>query len=370
MTTGVAISNLSKSYGAVEVLRDIDIDVAPGEFVVLLGQSGCGKSTLLRLVSGLEEEHEGTIRFGERDVTGLDPKDRGVAMVFQSYALYPHMTVFDNIAFGMQIRGEPKAHIAAEVARVADVLKLTDQLGKRPALLSGGQRQRVAIGRAMVRDPDVFLFDEPLSNLDAKLRGEMRAELKRIHKALGATILYVTHDQIEAMTLADTIVLLNEGTIEQMGSPTDIYMEPDTLFAARFIGAPEINVLPVRVRVEGDALVAELGNERLPLPARAARGDVVDGTEAMLAVRPEFLSLGAFAPSGQAAGAVVGVTRDLGVVLCEPTGSETFVELSLDGVPVRLKRPGLTPLRSDERVDVTWDLSNAHLFSAATGAHL
>lgn len=362
MSGGLKIKNLSKDYGALRVLHDISLSVEPGEFLVLLGESGCGKSTLLRLISGLEEEHEGAIEIGGRDVTFLDPKDRNIAMVFQSYALYPHMSVFDNIAFGMRIRGAHKTTINERVQQVAGILKLDGHLDRKPAQLSGGQRQRVAIGRAMVRDPQLFLFDEPLSNLDAKLRAEMRSEIKRIHKVLGATIAYVTHDQIEAMTLADKIVLLNGGKIEQLGTPEALYTQPDTLFAARFIGTPEINTFQVRLKQDADGLFAVFGDAaQLPLPADAARYEVINDQRVVLAVRPEHVTLGAH--SGY-------VTNGLCVEMCEPMGSETSVTLDFHGQQLRLREPGLRKLAVGDRYPVTWTLAHAHLFDPETGRHL
>jgi len=362
MSGGVSIRQLEKSFSGIPVLQDIDLEVEPGQFVVLLGESGCGKSTLLRLVSGLEEDHGGSIHIAGRDVTHLDPKDRRIAMVFQSYALYPHMSVYDNIAFGMKIRKQPTADTRARVDQAAKVLKLDALLDRRPAQLSGGQRQRVAIGRAMVREPDVFLFDEPLSNLDAKLRGDMRVEIKRIHRALGATILYVTHDQIEAMTLADRIVLLNRGRIEQAGTPTDLYRDPDTLFAARFIGSPEINAIPVELTMEQDRPVARHGRHTFHLPTDVPRRPVASGKRALLAIRPEFLSLG-----GRDAEMS---TEGHPVLLCEPTGSETFVVLGLDDAELRLRVPGLHHLEEGSLQRVGWTLSAAHLFDAETERRL
>lgn len=361
MSGGLRITNATKSFGALTVLKDISLSVDPGRFLVLLGESGCGKSTLLRMISGLEEKHEGTIEIAGKDVTHLDPKDRNIAMVFQSYALYPHMSVFENIAFGMRIRKHSKTDITTEVTRVAEILKLTDYLHRRPGQLSGGQRQRVAIGRAMVRKPDLFLFDEPLSNLDAKLRAEMRTEIKRIHNVLGATIAYVTHDQVEAMTLADQIVLLNAGEIEQLGTPEELYMQPDTLFAARFIGSPQINAIEVEVLVHDAQVKARIGETVLPLPADASRTSAVDGQRAILGVRPENLVLGDLGP-------VVTSGHAVGVV--EPMGSETSIVLDFAGSPLRLRAPGLVKLAQNSPQSVSWDMTGAHLFDVDTGAHL
>ncbi|WP_238475522.1 ABC transporter ATP-binding protein [Rhodophyticola sp. CCM32] len=363
MSGGLQLKNVSKSFGALTVLNDINITVETGEFLVLLGESGCGKSTLLRLISGLEEDHEGAIEIGGRDVTHLDPKNRDLAMVFQSYALYPHMSVFDNIAFGMRIRKSARADIKTEVERVAQVLKLEDYLQRKPAQLSGGQRQRVAIGRAMVRNPQLFLFDEPLSNLDAKLRTEMRTELKRIHKTLNATIAYVTHDQVEAMTLADKIVLLNKGRIEQLGTPEELYLHPDTLFAAQFIGSPEINALDVTIATNAEGFVAHFGDMELPLPASVARGKVQDGQRATLAIRPENLSLAAEGATGT-------VTGPHSLEFCEPIGSETSMVIDIAGTHVRMREPGLLKLATGSNHNVIWDLAAAHLFDPDSGRHL
>ncbi len=243
-TSSVVLKGLRKSFGAVDVIKGIDLTVEPGEFCVFVGPSGCGKSTLLRLISGLEEASDGVIEIGGRDVTHAEPSARGIAMVFQSYALYPHLTVRDNIGFGLSLAKLPKAEIAQKVGAAADALQLTPLLDRKPKALSGGQRQRVAIGRAIVRDPKVFLFDEPLSNLDAALRAQMRIELSDLHRKLGATMIYVTHDQVEAMTMADKIVVLNAGLVEQVGSPMDLYNAPVSPFVAGFIGSPKMNLYP------------------------------------------------------------------------------------------------------------------------------
>jgi lactose/L-arabinose transport system ATP-binding protein len=241
--SGVTLKNVIKRYGDVQAIHGIDLDIADGEFCVFVGPSGCGKSTLLRMVAGLEETTEGQINIGDRDVTRMDPSSRGVAMVFQTYALYPHMTVRDNMGFGLKMNGYPKKIIAEKVAEATRILKLEPYLDRKPAALSGGQRQRVSIGRAIVRGPEVFLFDEPLSNLDAELRVEMRVEIARLHREIGATMIYVTHDQVEAMTLADKIVVLRAGQIEQVGAPMDLYRDPDNKFVAGFIGSPAMNFL-------------------------------------------------------------------------------------------------------------------------------
>ncbi|HZY51076.1 MAG TPA: sn-glycerol-3-phosphate ABC transporter ATP-binding protein UgpC, partial [Devosia sp.] len=245
----VELQHVSKSFGSTEVVHDVSLSIEEGEFAVFVGPSGCGKSTLLRMIAGLEETSQGDVLIGDRTVTDEEPSDRGVAMVFQSYALYPHMSVADNMSFGLRMTHRPKAEIADKVAKAATILRLEDYLQRKPAQLSGGQRQRVAIGRAIVRDPQVFLFDEPLSNLDAELRVQMRVELSKLHKTLKTTIIYVTHDQVEAMTLADKIVVLDAGIVQQVGSPLELYHRPANLFVAGFIGSPKMNLL--KARVEG-----------------------------------------------------------------------------------------------------------------------
>ena len=243
---GVVMKDVVKRYGGVQVIHGIDLEIENGEFCVFVGPSGCGKSTLLRMIAGLEETTEGSMSIGDRDVTRMDPAERGVAMVFQTYALYPHMTVRDNMGFGLKMNGHPKAEIAQKVAEATRILKLEEYLDRKPAALSGGQRQRVSIGRAIVRGPEVFLFDEPLSNLDAKLRVAMRLEIKDLQKRLRTTSIYVTHDQLEAMTLADRLVVLNAGQVEQIGTPLDVYRRPASTFVAGFIGSPAMNLIPAR----------------------------------------------------------------------------------------------------------------------------
>ena len=289
--SNVRLTQVKKTFGALTVLHGIDIEIEPREFVVLVGPSGCGKSTLLRALAGLEEITSGMIEIGGKDVTGLEPADRGIAMVFQSYALYPHMTVGQNMSFGLKVAGVASAEIAARVKAAADSLQLTNYLDRKPSQLSGGQRQRVAIGRSIVRDPMVFLFDEPLSNLDAELRVHMRLELKRLHKRLGATMIYVTHDQVEAMTLADKIVVLQAGRVEQVGAPLTLFDDPANMFVAGFMGSPRMNFLPAtlvegqgfRLAVEGDAQMV------VDLPHIQTR--MAPGTEVVLGIRPQHLAL-------------------------------------------------------------------------------
>ncbi len=282
---GVTLREVIKKYGDVQVIHGIDLDINEGEFAVFVGPSGCGKSTLLRMIAGLEETTDGHINISDREVTHLEPSDRGVAMVFQTYALYPHMTVEQNMGFGLKMNGAPKSEIDQKVAGASDILKLGPYLKRKPAALSGGQRQRVAIGRSIVRDPKVFLFDEPLSNLDAELRVEMRVEISRLHNEIGATMIYVTHDQVEAMTLADKIVVLRDGRIEQVGAPLNLYDDPDNQFVAGFIGSPAMNFLEGIAR-SGAVEVPDL---KLTLPVQANLP--ADGTPVIVGLRPEHLEI-------------------------------------------------------------------------------
>ncbi|NEX46173.1 ABC transporter ATP-binding protein [Pseudotabrizicola algicola] len=284
--TGVTLNRVVKSYGDVKVIHGVDLEVKDGEFCVFVGPSGCGKSTLLRMIAGLEETSDGSIRIGSRDVTHADPAERGVAMVFQTYALYPHMTVAENMGFGLKMTGHPKAEIDRKVAEASRILKLDNYLTRKPKALSGGQRQRVAIGRAIVRGPEVFLFDEPLSNLDAELRVEMRVEIARLHREIGATMIYVTHDQVEAMTLADKIVVLRAGRVEQVGAPLDLYHDPDNKFVAGFIGSPAMNFVAATVDGSGSVNAAGL-NGHTSVTMRLPE----NGAAVTLGLRPQHLSL-------------------------------------------------------------------------------
>ncbi|MEZ5887942.1 MAG: sn-glycerol-3-phosphate ABC transporter ATP-binding protein UgpC [Paracoccaceae bacterium] len=332
---GVTLNNVVKKFGPVGVIHGVDLDIGDGEFCVFVGPSGCGKSTLLRMVAGLEQTTSGAIRIGAREVTGLDPAERGVAMVFQTYALYPHMTVAENMGFGLKMTGHPKEEIRAKVAEASRILKLDPYLDRKPKALSGGQRQRVAIGRAIVRGPEVFLFDEPLSNLDAELRVDMRVEIARLHKEIGATMIYVTHDQVEAMTLADKIVVLRAGKIEQVGSPMQLYSDPDNRFVAGFIGSPSMNFLEGRVE-KGRVRIAALGDVTVPTPvALPAEGGTV-----LVGLRPQHLTVtpGPSAITLDIRERLGGVSYDY---LSAPGGSRLIVETRNDdtiaeGTPVQV----------------------------------
>jgi lactose/L-arabinose transport system ATP-binding protein len=346
--SGVTLSNIAKKYGEVQVIHGIDLEVKDGEFCVFVGPSGCGKSTLLRMVAGLEDTTGGAISIGARDVTREDPARRGVAMVFQTYALYPHMTVQENMGFGLRMNGYPKAEIAQKVAEASRILKLDDYLKRKPAALSGGQRQRVSIGRAIVRGPEVFLFDEPLSNLDAELRVEMRVEIARLHKEIGATMIYVTHDQVEAMTLADKIVVLRGGVIEQVGAPMDLYRDPDNKFVAGFIGSPAMNFLSAVVK---DGLVDVPGLETsvdLPVTLPA------EGTAVEIGLRPEHLTLD---PTGTTHR--IEMTESLGGV------SYAYLKGS-SGEKIVVEERGEIRSTEGDTVGLILDAASARLFDAAS----
>ena len=349
----VTISQVHKYFGQTHVIKGVSVDVADGEFCVLVGPSGCGKSTLLRMIAGLEEISGGQICIGAKVVNDMPPKERDIAMVFQNYALYPHMTVRDNMAFSLMLAKKDKATIAAQVGKAADILGLGSLLDRYPRQLSGGQRQRVAMGRAIVRDPQVFLFDEPLSNLDAKLRVAMRTEIKELHQRLKTTSVYVTHDQIEAMTMADKIVVLRDGLVEQVGTPLDLYDNPANQFVAGFIGSPAMNFLPGTVN--GGKIALE-GGLTLPMPGGAK---AADGQKVVYGTRPEHIEL----TSGDD-----GVPTE--VIVVEPTGADTQVFTKIAGVEVTSVfrerhefRPGIT-------IRLKPDASRAHLFDAANGMRL
>lgn len=364
MTKGrVQLRGIVKSFGATDVIKGVDLDIAPGELTVFVGPSGCGKSTLLRLVSGLELPTGGSILIGDRDVTLAHPAKRGIAMVFQSYALYPHMSVAENMGFGLKIAGLPKAAIKAKVAQAAEILQLTHLLDRKPRALSGGQRQRVAIGRCIVREPEVFLFDEPLSNLDAALRGQMRVEIARLHAKLGATMIYVTHDQVEAMTLASKIVVLNAGRIEQVGAPIELYRNPANLFVAGFIGSPQMNFMGGIVEgADAESVTVRLNGGSLRLPRRNAA--IAAGAKVTVGIRPEHFRVGE-PPVDPKDDQVA--EFDAVIDLVERLGSETLAHLRMpslsDGVLV-VKMGGDVPLRIGAGLRVGLRLPHAHLFDA------
>ncbi|CTQ56450.1 Maltose/maltodextrin import ATP-binding protein MalK [Roseibium album] len=343
----IQLNKVEKWFGDLQVIKGIDLDIRDGEFVIFVGPSGCGKSTLLRLISGLEEASRGAIDIDGKDVTGLPPSGRGLSMVFQSYALYPHMSVRENVGFGLKTAGDPKAEIDRKVNAAADVLKLDEYMDRRPKALSGGQRQRVAIGRAIVREPSAFLFDEPLSNLDAALRVEMRFEIARLHKSLGTTMIYVTHDQVEAMTLADKIVVLQAGRIEQVGSPRELYENPDNLFVAQFIGSPKMNVLPCGV--EGDQFSLQ-GHGGGHYPHSEVAGEPVK-----LGIRPEHMSV-----VGPEEGHCTGT-----VEVAEYLGADTFLYVALEGLDTVLVRiNGSDTVEEGARVGIRFDEDRMHFFDA------
>jgi multiple sugar transport system ATP-binding protein len=357
------VRNLVKRFGPVEVLRSISIEMSRGDFLVLVGPSGCGKSTLLNCIAGLDETSGGEIVIGGREVTKVPPRDRDIAMVFQSYALYPTMTVAENIAFGMKVRRVPRVQQEQKTREVANLLRIDHLLARKPAALSGGQRQRVAMGRALVREPVLFLFDEPLSNLDAKLRVEMRGEIKRLHERLNASIVYVTHDQIEAMTLGTRIVVLNQGVIQQIGTPEEIYERPANLFVADFMGSPPMNLVPATYSIAGDAGTVSFGDgaagQILPathtgLRARYLRGGGAQD-DVVVGIRPE-----AFLPATRK-GALA-----LTAISVENAGSDTFVEFDLGGRGITARLPGRMRIAVGDKVPLDVDLATVSYFDPKT----
>jgi len=350
----VSVRNVVKRYGAVQVMHGVSVDIEDGAFVVLVGPSGCGKSTLLRMIAGLEAISGGEIRIGGRVVNDVLPKDRDIAMVFESYALYPHKTVAENMGFALKIKGAPRAEIAEKVGRAAAILDLGHLLDRYPKQLSGGQRQRVAMGRAIVRDPAVFLFDEPLSNLDAKLRVAMRVEIKELHQRLGTTIVYVTHDQIEAMTMADKIVVMRDGRVEQVGAPLELYDHPDNVFVAGFIGSPAMNFLKGRLG-SADGRTVFIADGGATLPVERVRAD--DGREVVYGIRPEHIDIGEGGLPAR-------------VSVLEPTGSETqvFAKLGEDSIDAVVK--DRLDVKPGEEIALRIDPRRAHIFDGATGARI
>ena len=365
------IDHVRKVFGGkTEVLKDINISIDDGEFLILVGPSGCGKSTLLNSIAGLEGITEGAIRIGGEDVSTKPPKDRDIAMVFQSYALYPSMTVAQNIAFGLEIRKVPKVERDAEVERVAKMLQIEQLLDRKPSQLSGGQRQRVAMGRALAREPAIYLFDEPLSNLDAKLRVEMRTEIKKLHQNLGTTIVYVTHDQIEAMTLADRIAVMKDGILQQFGTPQEIYDEPANLFVAGFMGSPSMNFVPVPIQKEAGQLVAKLTTQEgttysLPLGERGSVLAGYEGKQVILGVRPERIT-----NTRENADSLDSIVLKSSAGVVEPTGPDTLVHVNLNGTEVNCRIDPDCKVSTGDSLEVVMDLSKAVFFDSETEAKI
>ena len=353
----VQLNNVTKTYpNGFQAILGIDVDIANGELIVLVGPSGCGKSTLMRMVAGLESVTSGSISIGDRQVNGLEPADRDIAMVFQNYALYPHMSVYDNMAYGLKIRGIPKPEILQRVKKAADILELTeDQLKRKPRQLSGGQRQRVAMGRAIVRDPSVFLFDEPLSNLDAKLRVQMRAEIKQLQEQLGTTSIYVTHDQVEAMTLGHRLVVLNEGIVEQLGTPIELYQHPASIFVAGFIGSPAMNLVSASISNDGDTVELD-GGAGFDLPAGLYRNQA--GKNVTLGVRPEDLEISNNNSSAS----------HLSTSLVEHLGADSLVHghFGENRTDLTIRLAGIQRFQTGEKLPLRIDPAKIHLFDPLT----
>jgi multiple sugar transport system ATP-binding protein len=357
----VILNNIVKKYGKIEVVHGISLDIADKEFVVLVGPSGCGKSTVLRMVAGLEKITSGTVAIGDRIVNDVAPKDRDAAMVFQNYALYPHMNVFNNMSFGLKLSKTPKPEILERVKEAAAILGLEDLLHRKPHQLSGGQRQRVAMGRAIVRKPSVFLFDEPLSNLDAKLRTQMRTEIKRLHQKVQSTAIYVTHDQVEAMTLADRIVVMRNGDIEQVGKPMELFQHPANTFVAGFIGTPPMNLVPGRIVKENGALMIRF-NDRLSIPVPEKEGvSLQEEADIVMGLRTEDFTLdngnGNFPESWK-------VTGTVDVV--EPLGGETHMHMNFKGVTFIAKSEGRRVFEAGQQLKMAMNLNHLHLFDSET----
>ena len=362
----LSIDGIDKSFGSTEVLRNIQIEVEEGGFLVLVGPSGCGKSTLLNLIAGFESPTRGEIKLGGRSLLGLHPSQRDIAMVFQSYALYPNMNVADNIGFGMETRGVPKVERTKKISEVAEVLQIGQLLKRKPAQLSGGQRQRVAMGRALVRDPSVFLFDEPLSNLDARLRVDMRVEIKKLHDRLGTTIVYVTHDQIEAMTLATKIAVLNQGQVQQFGTPSEIYSEPANEFVADFMGSPAMNKSRGSLAIENNDVTVRLAGQSINVkhPSESLRELASRQADVMFGIRAEDVSIGA----SDAADASNVLAMDVGFI--EPTGSDTFVTGQHRDMVLVARVANDLEVALGDTVNFKFDMEKSHFFSTEDGSRL
>jgi len=355
----VILENVVKAFGKIEVVHGINLEISDLEFAVLVGPSGCGKSTVLRMIAGLEQVTSGVIHMGGRVVNDIAPKDRSVAMVFQNYALYPHMNVFNNMSFGLKLRKTPKAEIEKRVKDAASILGLEELLMRKPFELSGGQRQRVAMGRAIVREPSVFLFDEPLSNLDAKLRTQMRTEIKRLHRNVQSTIIYVTHDQVEAMTLADRIVVMKDGRIEQIGKPLELFEKPENTFVAGFIGTPPMNLVPAKVVSKDSGLTLHFNTDiHIPVPGKPGHS-LKEGMNVIVGLRTEDLTIDNGDHSFAKAWKVNGV-----VDVVEPLGGETIMHMDFKGVKFIAKSEGRRVVRPGDKITVAINLEHLHVFDA------
>jgi multiple sugar transport system ATP-binding protein len=357
----VTYDHVSKEFGDVVAVNDLTLNIDDKEFIVLVGPSGCGKTTALRMLAGLEEVSKGEVRIGDRVVNDVPPKDRDIAMVFQSYALYPHMSVYDNMAFGLKLRKTPKQDIKRRVQEAAEILGIQDLLDRKPRQLSGGQRQRVALGRAIVREPKVFLFDEPLSNLDAKLRSAMRSEITKLHQRLATTFIYVTHDQAEAMTMATRIAVINKGVLQQLDTPQVLYDRPDNMFVAGFIGSPAMNFFKAKIRKDGKGLIAEAGAFKVPMPNdRKAYNNYID-KPVVMGIRPEDIFNPAFVPPG-----IHSAPVETKVDVTELMGNEIFLYLLAGQDNIVARVDPRTDFRMGDKVQVAFNIDKVHLFDVDT----
>ena len=360
------IKGLYKNYGSVEILKDINVSIEPGDFLVLVGPSGCGKSTLLNCIAGLEPISGGTLAIGGQDMTHVNPKDRDIAMVFQSYALYPTMSVAKNITFGMKVRGASKSEQQEQLEKVAKQLQIEQLLNRRPGQLSGGQRQRVAMGRALVRDPKLFLFDEPLSNLDAKLRVEMRTEIKALHQRLGAWMVYVTHDQIEAMTLATKIVVMKAGVIQQIGTPAEIYNMPANMFVADFMGSPAMNLIPAKTKANGAGVNIEIERKNAPPIVLTETRDISLPSDVVMGIRPEDI----VEPKLYSGASNQLQDAECMIEIVEPAGADTFVVTELGGTQVTARLNAETTATAGQNQHLALDLNKVSYFAPDSGLRL